>query len=151
STIWRRHSSNCWTMKTRKSGRRVPVKRGGAIELPIRRGDILWICCDPSVGAEPRKTRTCVVVSNDIANRFGQAITVIPTQAYTAERAERAYITDLRSPRSTLVEGRVANASMIMTYDRVRVTAHAGNVTAQTLADIDRALAMHLGLVLSGP
>lgn len=113
---------------------------------PIRRGDILWICCDPSVGAEPRKTRTCVVVSNDIANRYGQAITVIPTQAYSAERAARAYMADLRRPRSTLTEPRVANGSMIMSYDRTRVTARAGRVTAATLAAIDRVLAVHLAL-----
>ena len=115
---------------------------------PIRRGDILWICCDLSVGAEPRKTRTCVVVSNDIANRFGQVITVIPTQAYSAERAERAYMADLRDPRSTLADDRVANASMVMTYDRARVTGRAGRVKPQTLTAIDRALAIHLALAM---
>ena len=50
--------------------------------IEIRRGDILWIRCDPSIDAEPRKLRTCVVVSNDVANQFGQAVTVVPTQAY---------------------------------------------------------------------
>jgi mRNA interferase MazF len=115
-------------------------------QAPILRGDVLWICCDPSVGAEPRKTRTCVVVSNDIANRFGQALTVIPTQAYTAARAERAYMADLRRPRSTLEAARVANASMVMTYDRKRVTARAGRVAPQTLDAIDRALLLHLAL-----
>ena len=87
-----------------------------------------------------------MVVSNDIANRFGQAVTVIPTQAYTAERAGRAFMADLRRPRSNLDEPRVANASMVMTYDRGRVTARAGRVTADTLARIDRALAIHLAL-----
>ena len=130
--------------------RRPTIDRAEATDPPILRGDILWICCDPSVGAEPRKTRTCVVVSNDIANRFGQAITVVPTQAYRPERAERAYMTDLRPPRSTLSEHRVANASMVMTYDRARVTKRAGKVTRQALEQIDRALAMHLGLVLAG-
>lgn len=119
------------------------------MELPILRGDILWICCDPSVGAEPRKTRTCVVVSNHIANRFGQAVTVVPTQAYSAERAERAYMTDLRRPRSNLVDDRVANASMVMTYDRTRISRRAGKVAPETLEDIDRALAVHLALVIS--
>lgn len=117
-------------------------------EPPIVRGDILWICCDPSIGAEPRKTRTCVVVSNNVANRFGQAITVVPTQAYSVERARRAYMTDLRRPRSTLREARVANASMVMTYDRARVTRRAGKVAPEALDDIDRALAMHLALPL---
>ena len=136
-------------MKTPRSRRR-PVEHERPADLPIVRGDVLWICCDPSVGAEPRKTRTCVVVSNDIANQFGQALTVIPTQAYSAERAERAYMADLRSPRSTLVEDRVANASMVMTYDRARVSARAGKVAPETLADIDRALAVHLALQLAG-
>jgi mRNA interferase MazF len=127
-----------------------PAAPNDALDAPIRRGDILWMNCDPSVGAEPLKIRTCVVVSNDIANRFGQTITVIPTQEYSAERAERAYMTDLRHPRSTLAENRVANASMIMTYDRIRVARRAGKVTTQTLEHIDRGLAVHLALDLRG-
>ena len=63
--------------------------------LEFRRGDILWIQCDPSVGVEPRKTRTCIVVSNDVANRYGQAVTVVPTQTHTPGRAARAYMVDL--------------------------------------------------------
>jgi mRNA interferase MazF len=136
-------------MKKRESQRAQP--RNDTLPAPpIARGDILWICCDPSVGAEPRKMRTCVVVSNNMANRYGQVLTVVPTQAYSAERAERAYMADLRHPRSTLREARVANASMVMTYDRARVTRRAGKVAPGTLDDIDRALAMHLALPLAG-
>lgn len=113
----------------------------------FRRGDVLWIQCEPSVGVEPRKTRTCIVVSNDIANRYGQAVTVIPTQAYTAERAARAYMVDLRAPHSTLGTARVANASMVMTYDRARVVRRAGRISPETQRALDRALGIHLGLV----
>lgn len=127
-----------------KKGKRGPRTQVAAAEL--RRGDIVWICCDPSVGVEPKKTRTCVVVSNDIANRYGQAVTVIPTQAFTGERAERVYMVDLRSPRSTLSEARVANGSMIMTYDRSRVVRREGRVASDTLTSIDAALAVHLAL-----
>lgn len=112
----------------------------------VRRGDIVWVNCDPSVGVEPRKTRTCVVVSNDLANRYGQSITIVPTQAYTKERVGRAYMVDLRRPRSPLREARVANCSMLMTYDRSRLVGVEGAASATTLAEIDRALLMHLGL-----
>ncbi len=112
----------------------------------VRRGDIVWINCDPSVGVEPRKTRTCVVVSNDIANRYGQAITIVPTQAYSKERAGRAYVVDLRRPRSTLRAARVANCSMVMTYDRSRIVRVEGAASAAAIADLDRALLVHLGL-----
>lgn len=109
-------------------------------------GDILWIQCDPSFGVEPQKIRTCVVVSNDIANQHGQAITIVPTQAYTAERARRAYMVDLRTPRSDLKEARVANASMIMTYDRRRVIKRAGRIARETQDTLDQAVSLHLGL-----
>lgn len=116
--------------------------------LELRRGDVVWIDCDPSVGAEPNQTRTCVVVSNDVANRYGQAVTVVPTQSFTSERAARAYVVDLRAPRSNLHPERVANASMIMTYDRRRVVAHAGRVTQDAMRAVDLALALHLGIEL---
>ena len=95
---------------------------------------------------EPRKTRTCIVVSNDVANRYGQAVTVVPTQTYTSGRAARAYMVDLRSPRSTLRDARVANASMIMTYDRARVVRRAGRIAPETQRALDQALGIHLGL-----
>lgn len=114
----------------------------------VRRGDIVWVNCDPSVGVEPRKTRSCVVVSNEIANRYGQAITIVPTQAYTKERAGRAYVVDLRRPRSTLRAARVANCSMIMTYDRSRIVRVEGAISGAAIAELDRALLVHLGLAL---
>jgi mRNA interferase MazF len=110
------------------------------------RGDIVWLNCDPSVGAEPRKTRTCVVISNDIANQFSQTVTVIPTQAFSKERSERAYMVDLRAPRSTLKAARVANGSMIMTYDKARIISLAGRVSQPTLLRVEAALSLHLGL-----
>jgi mRNA interferase MazF len=114
--------------------------------VELRRGDIVWIDCDPSIGVEPRKVRTCVIVSNDVANRVARAVTVLPTLRYTGARAERTFMVDLRKPRSSMKEGRVANASMIMTYDRRRVVKAAGRVSTEAVRAIDRALAVHLGL-----
>ena len=119
-------------------------------ELPaapeFRRGDILWINCDPSIGVEPKKRRTCVVISNDAANRFWRAVTVIITVGWTGPRSERAFVVDLGGGRSTLSERRLANASMIMTYDRTRIFARAGRVSREGMAAIDAALRLHLAL-----
>lgn len=111
-----------------------------------RRGDIVWVSCDPSVGVEPKKTRTCVIVSNDVANRFGAAVTVVPTQEWTEERASRLYMVDLRMPRSDMTADRVANASMVMTYDRRRIVSAQGSLSDEALDQLDEALALHLGL-----
>jgi len=50
---------------------------------------------------------------------------------------------------STLEQPRVANASMVMTYDRNRVVRRAGQVSAETQHALDRAPAVHLGLHIS--
>ena len=115
--------------------------------LEVRRGDVVWVSCDPSVGVEPKKTRTCVIVSNDVANRFGAAVTVVPTQEWTEERASRLYMVDLRMPRSEMTAERVANASMVMTYDRRRIVGTQGSISEEALAELDKALALHLGLI----
>ena len=112
----------------------------------FRRGDIVWLDCEPSIGVEPKKTRTCVVVSNDGANTHGAANTVVPTLKYQKDRADRIYMVDLRKPRSTLVENRVANASFVMTYDRHRVVKLAGRVHADALKQLNQALKIHLDL-----
>lgn len=114
--------------------------------LDVRRGDLVWVNCEPSVGAEPKKVRTCVVVSNDIANRFGQVVTVVPTQRYTPERAGRAYMVDLRAPRSNLKAERIANASLVTTWDRSRLLKREGRLTKAALEKLDAALRLHLGL-----
>ncbi len=114
--------------------------------VEYQRGDIVWINCDPSIGVEPTKVRTCVVVSNDLANRYGQAVTVVPTQRFSVQRAARGYMVDLRRPRSNMKEKRVANASMVMTYDQGRVVGRAGRISKKTSKALDQALGMHLGL-----
>lgn len=114
--------------------------------IEYRRGDVVWVQCDPSIGGEPKKTRSCVVVSNDVANHFGGAVTIVPTQEWTEERASRLYMVDLRSPRSEIDEPRVANASMVMTYDRRRILDIQGSISDEALVDMDEALALHLDL-----
>lgn len=116
--------------------------------MTFRRGDVLWVSCDPSVGAEPTKTRACVVVSNDRANQDPDwpAVTVVPTRDYSKQDAWRPYLVDIRPPRSTLDEKRFANCSLVMTYDRSRIVRHGGRLSLEAVLEIDRALKLHLSL-----
>jgi len=42
------------------------------------RGDIYWINLDPTIGAEIKKTRPCVIISPDAANQSGPLVIVAP-------------------------------------------------------------------------
>jgi mRNA interferase MazF len=48
------------------------------IEIPVKRGEIWWIDLDPSQGSEIRKTRPCLIITNDTLNRLRKTIVVIP-------------------------------------------------------------------------
>lgn len=116
--------------------------------MTFRRGDILWMRCDPSIGVEPTKTRPCVVVSNDRANGDPDwpSVTVVSTRGYSKQDAWRPYLVDIRAPRSTLKEGRFANCSQVMTWDRARIARHEGRLSLDAVIEVDRALKLHLSL-----
>ena len=50
----------------------------------MNRGDIWWVCFDPSVGTEIQKTRPAVIVSNDYANEALDRVVVVPLTSNTA-------------------------------------------------------------------
>ena len=43
-----------------------------------RRGEVWWVRLDPTLGAEIRKTRPCLVVTTDVANELRRTVVVIP-------------------------------------------------------------------------
>ncbi len=63
-----------------------------------RRGDIYWINLDPTVGAEIKKTRPCVIISPDGANRGGPLIIVAPI---TKAEGKKLYFHEIFLPKGT--------------------------------------------------
>ena len=43
-----------------------------------RRGELWWVQLDPTVGAEIKKTRPCLVISGNVVNRLRRTVVVIP-------------------------------------------------------------------------
>lgn len=44
----------------------------------MKRGDIYWANLDPTIGAEIKKKRPCVIVSANTINKFRRTVIVIP-------------------------------------------------------------------------
>lgn len=63
-----------------------------------QRGDLFWTNLDPSVGAEIKKTRPCVIISPDAANRSGPLIIVAPI---TKAKAGKVYYHEVFLPSGT--------------------------------------------------
>ncbi len=112
----------------------------------IRRGEIYWVQLDPTVGAEIKKTRPALVVSNDNNNRFSDLITVLPitSQAKTA----RLFEVLIPMGQGGLKKISKAKANQIRTVDKSRFGDEPlGFALDQKLmAQADQAIKIHLAL-----
>ena len=46
--------------------------------LAIKRGDLWWVCLDPTQGSEIKKTRPCLVLTSNTLNRLRKTVVVVP-------------------------------------------------------------------------
>ena len=115
----------------------------------MRRGQIVIIRLDPTLGSEVSKTRPAVIVSNDAANatatRLGRGvITVVPvtsnvTRVYPFQVLLPAQLTGL--PRDSK-----AQAEQVRSVAVERIGQRLGQLPATLVSQLDQALRIHLGL-----
>jgi mRNA interferase MazF len=53
--------------------------------LTYQRGEIRWVKLDPTIGAEIQKTRSCLILQNDVMNQYGQLTIAIPFRPGTKQ------------------------------------------------------------------
>ncbi|WP_281194546.1 type II toxin-antitoxin system PemK/MazF family toxin [Halorubrum sp. F4] len=110
----------------------------------VRRGDVVVVRLDPAEGHEMKKTRPAVVVQNDIGNRNSSTTVVAPVTG-----THRGY------PFEVLVEadGSPFEKDSSVRLDQIRVVSiekriHSilGSLSEPTMAEVDEALKLSLGL-----
>jgi len=110
----------------------------------ISRGDIFLVNFDPTVGAEAKKTRPAVVVSNDINNAHSPIVSIAPITS----KVTKVYSFEVEIP---LGVGGLKTRSKVMVnqtraVDKIRLIKKLGHLPEQIMADINRALKLHYDL-----
>jgi mRNA interferase MazF len=78
-----------------------PLNRG----VSPRRGEIWWVRLDPTLGAEIRKTRPCLVLTTNIVNDHRRTVVVIPlSSAPTASPPIKVLLTCEGRPSVAVVD-----------------------------------------------
>jgi len=110
----------------------------------IKRGDVFLVNFDPTIGAEAKKTRPGVVVSNDINNAHSPIISIAPitsnvTRIYSFEVEVKARTGGLRSRSKIMV-------NQTRAIDKERLIEKIGHLPDDVMNDVNRALLLHFGL-----
>lgn len=111
------------------------------------RGDVWVVDLEPAVGSEIGRRRPALVVSNDASNRYSATVTVLPI---TSAPAKRAYLDEVvvQAGEAGLTENpNRIKANMVRTVDKARLVRFVGALGATHLADVDRALRVHLDML----
>ena|ERR1039458_4830515 len=113
----------------------------------LKRGEIYLCSFDPTVGHEIKKTRPALVIQNDVGNRYSP-LTIVA--AITSAVSPVSY------PVEVVVSPTTANGldvpssirlDQIRTVDRQRLVRRLGVVDSATMAKVDEAIKISLGLV----
>ena len=111
-----------------------------------RRGEIYLVNFDPTVGAEIQKTRPALVIQNDVANQYS-TITIVA--AISSKFDENLYPTEvlISASSSGLLKDSVVLLNQVRSIDRQRLLRKLGKASEETMAEIDRAIQISLGLI----
>ncbi|MGI9050323.1 MAG: type II toxin-antitoxin system PemK/MazF family toxin, partial [Rubrobacteraceae bacterium] len=111
------------------------------------RGDIWSVDLEPIRGSEMSKQRPCVVVSNDIANRYSPVVTVV---AVTSQAPKKAYPFMVEIPESVKMTKRSwVTCAHIRTVDKTRLGRFVTRLDPTTVEKVNEALAEQLDIVRS--
>jgi mRNA interferase MazF len=113
----------------------------------LQRGEIYLCSFDPTVGHEIKKTRPALVVQNDVGNRYSP-LTIVAAITST--------VSPVSYPVEVVIDPTASNGldvrssirlDQIRTVDRQRLVKRLGVVDSSTMAKVDEALKISLGLV----
>lgn len=105
--------------------------------VAVRRGDIVLVNLDPTVGVEIKKTRPAIVVSNDSINQFSQLV-VVPLTKNIAHLSPSHAVIPKGSARLTFTSKVVTE--QIKAVDKQRIVKRLRSLSPSLLTQVERAL-----------
>jgi mRNA interferase MazF len=111
----------------------------------IRRGDIFSVILDPTVGKEIAKTRPCVIIQNDIGNKYSP-VTIVACITSNLKRAGYPTSVFIAASETELSLDSVILLNQIRTVDKIRLEQKIGRVPPYKMKEVDEAIELSLDL-----
>ncbi|MCE5318266.1 MAG: type II toxin-antitoxin system PemK/MazF family toxin [Parachlamydia sp.] len=104
------------------------------------RGDIYWVSLDPTLGAETKKTRPCLIVSNDIGNEYSDLVVVAPITS----NINKVY----RFEAKISIKGQAGKVmpQQVRAVDKTRLLQKIGKIAETEMLEVEEAIKRVFGL-----
>ena len=111
--------------------------------LIYKRGEIRWVNLDPVVGRETSKKRPCVILQNNVGNRFAPTTIVAP---FMPTIKDYPFLVSVKKSTSNRLDcDRQLNLSQIRAVDSSRVENLQGVLETKYWNQIEKAINVQLG------
>ena len=113
--------------------------------VSIKRGDVVLVNFDPTVGAEVQKSRPAVVVSNDINNTHSPIVSISPITSTVS----RVYSFEVEIPAGSggLKVRSKAMVNQTRAVDNIRLVKKMGRLSDEVMLKVNSALKLHYDLL----
>jgi mRNA interferase MazF len=112
-----------------------------------KRGEIYLTALDPTVGRKIQKTRPALVIQNDISNRLTEMTIVAPITSTVRFPLNPVHVLLPADSTTGLAVTSVVLLSQIRAVDQVRLVKRLGSADDRTMAEVNEAIEISLGLV----
>jgi mRNA interferase MazF len=108
----------------------------------LKRGMIIDVNLDPTLGSETGKIRPCVIVTNDVYNERVPVIQVVPVTAWSGKKAEITTNVEIHpSKNNGLSKKSIADCLQTRPIDyRRRLVKVRGTLSSTKMEEVDQSL-----------
>jgi len=110
----------------------------------IQRGEIYWVDWNPARGSEQAGERPALIIQNNIGNK--NSTTTIVAACSTAPERPYPFVVQLPAKECGLSKDGSVNLSRILTIAKDRLLSKAGELSADRMTEVDKAIKISLNL-----
>ncbi|WP_041581698.1 type II toxin-antitoxin system PemK/MazF family toxin [Salisediminibacterium selenitireducens] len=114
--------------------------------MMVKRGDVYFADLSPVVGSEQGGVRPVLIIQNDIGNRFSPTVIVAAITAQI-QKAKLPTHVEIDAKKNGFDRDSVILLEQIRTIDKQRLTDKITHLDEKTMAKVDEALRVSIGLI----
>lgn len=111
----------------------------------VKRGEIFYVDLGEGIGSEVKKIRPCIIIQNDIGNKFSSTTIICPITHRTKNTKQPTQVILNRSLVNGNVDG-VILAEQLRIIDKKRIKESIGSLTNKGLQKLEQAMKISIGV-----